>query len=204
MGRALHTAAALGWSPREGWWCWGVLGQEHPLHFLQEPLRQIQHRVWDSLRCHSSRQLEARRAVTFGGLSDGADGLACCAALPPLSWRSRCCPASWPGACGRRQGCWAMACEPTFGAPAAVRRTRTKSTSCGTARSGRRLRRHGAPASVTRQRPSPTWGPLGAAGPVAGLPSGRLACGGWASSPSGWRRGWIGGSWMSSGTALVG
>ena len=77
VGRALRTAASLGWTPREGCWCWDVPGQEHPLHFVQEPLRQLQHRVRDSLRCHSSRQLEARRPVTFGGLGDGADGSAC-------------------------------------------------------------------------------------------------------------------------------
>ena len=35
----------------------------------------------DSLRCHSSRQLEAGRLVTFGGLGNGADGPACRAAL---------------------------------------------------------------------------------------------------------------------------
>ena len=28
----------------------------------------------ESLRCHASRELEARRPVTFGGLGDGADG----------------------------------------------------------------------------------------------------------------------------------
>ena len=28
LGRALHTAATLGWSPREGWWCRGIPGQE--------------------------------------------------------------------------------------------------------------------------------------------------------------------------------
>ena len=49
VGRALQTAATLGWSPREGWWCWDVPGQELPLHFVQEPLRQVQHRVRDSL-----------------------------------------------------------------------------------------------------------------------------------------------------------
>ena len=43
---------------------------------MQEPLRHLQHRVRDSLCCHSSRHLEARRLVTFGGLGDGADGLA--------------------------------------------------------------------------------------------------------------------------------
>ena len=52
---------------------------------MQEPLRQLQHRVRDSLRCHSSRQLEARRPVTFGGLGDGADGPACRAALRAAS-----------------------------------------------------------------------------------------------------------------------
>ena len=85
MGRALRTAASLGWTPHEGWWCWDVPGHEHPLHFVQEPLRQLQHRVRDSLRCHSSRQLEARRPVAFGGLGDGADGPACRAALRAAS-----------------------------------------------------------------------------------------------------------------------
>ena len=85
VGRALRTAASLGWAPREGWWCWDVLGQDHPLHFVQEPLRQLQHRVRDSLRCHSARQLEARRPATFGGLGDGADGPACRAALRAAS-----------------------------------------------------------------------------------------------------------------------
>ena len=77
LGRMLRTAASLGWTPHDCWWCWGVPGQEHPLHFVQEPLRQLQHRVRDSVRCHSSRQLEARRPVTFGRLGDGADGQAC-------------------------------------------------------------------------------------------------------------------------------
>ena len=56
-------------------------GAKAPVHFVQEPLRQVQHRVQDSLRCHSSRQVEARCTVTFAGLGDGADGAACCAAL---------------------------------------------------------------------------------------------------------------------------
>ena len=85
VGRALRTAATLGWTPCEGWWCWDVPGQEHPLHFVQEPLRQLQHRVRDSLRYHSSRQLEAGRPVTFGGLGDGTDGRACRAALQAAS-----------------------------------------------------------------------------------------------------------------------
>ena len=85
VGRALRTAATLGGTPREGWWCWDVPGQEYRLHFVQEPLRQLRHRVRDSPRCHSSRQLEARRPVTFGGLGDGADGLACRAALRAAS-----------------------------------------------------------------------------------------------------------------------
>ena len=38
-----------------------------------------------SLRCHSSRRLEARRPVTFGGLGDGADGPACRTALRAAS-----------------------------------------------------------------------------------------------------------------------
>ena len=85
VGRALRKAASLGWTPREGWWCWDVPGQEQPMHFVQEPLRQLQHRVRDSLRCHSSRQLEARRPVNFGGLGDGADGPACRAVLRAAS-----------------------------------------------------------------------------------------------------------------------
>ena len=80
-GRALRTAASLGWTPREGWWCWDIPGQEHPLHLVQEPLRQLQHRVRDNVRCHSSSQLEARCPVTFGGLCDRGDGPACRAAL---------------------------------------------------------------------------------------------------------------------------
>ena len=52
---------------------------------MQEPLRQIEHRVRDSLRCHSWHQLEARRPVTFRGLGDGADGSARCAALRAAS-----------------------------------------------------------------------------------------------------------------------
>ena len=71
MGRALQTAATLGCSPREGWWCSDVPGQEYPLHFVQEPLRQVQHRVRGSLCCHSSRQLEVWRPVTTGGWATG-------------------------------------------------------------------------------------------------------------------------------------
>ena len=52
---------------------------------MQEPLRQVQNRVRDNLRCDSSRQLEARRPVTFGGLGDGADGPACRVALRAAS-----------------------------------------------------------------------------------------------------------------------
>ena len=37
VGRALETAATLGWSPCEGW-CSDVPWQEHPLHLVQEPL----------------------------------------------------------------------------------------------------------------------------------------------------------------------
>ena len=85
VGCVLRTVATLGWSPREGWWCWDVPGQEHPLHFVQEPLRQLQQRARDSLRCHSSHQLEARRPVTFGGLGDGADCQACRAAVRAAS-----------------------------------------------------------------------------------------------------------------------
>ena len=81
VGRALQAMATLGWRPREGWWCWDVPGQDDPLHLVQEPLRLVQHRVRESLRCHASRQLEARRPITFGGLGDGADGPASRAAM---------------------------------------------------------------------------------------------------------------------------
>ena len=52
---------------------------------MQQPLRQLQHQVRDSLRCHSSRPQEARRPVTFAGLGDGADGPAFRAALREAS-----------------------------------------------------------------------------------------------------------------------
>ena len=84
VGRALCTVASLGMTPREGWWCWDTRAGP-PLHLVQEPLRQLQHRVQDSLRRHSLRQLEARRPVTFGGLGDGADGPACHAAMRAAS-----------------------------------------------------------------------------------------------------------------------
>ena len=85
MGRALCTAASLGLTPHEGSWCWDVPGQEHPLHFVQEPHRQLQHRGRDSLRTHSSCQLEARRRVTFVWLGDRAEGTNCRAALRAAS-----------------------------------------------------------------------------------------------------------------------
>ena len=81
FGRALHVVRLLGWQPLEGWWSWVVPGQTEPLHLVQEPMRQIQHRVRDSLRCHAMRGLEARRPATYGGLGDGVDGEACRAAL---------------------------------------------------------------------------------------------------------------------------
>ena len=81
MGRAPQADATPGWRPREGSWSWDVPGQSDPLHLVQEPLRQVQHRVRDSLRCHASHHLEARRPVTFGGMGYGADGPACRAAM---------------------------------------------------------------------------------------------------------------------------
>ena len=45
------------------------------------PMRQVHHRVRDSLRCHAMRRLEARRPATYGRLGDGVDGEACRAAL---------------------------------------------------------------------------------------------------------------------------
>ena len=66
--------------------------------------------------------------------------------------------------------------------------------SCGTARSGSRPGGYGIPGCVTQRRPSPGRGRR---------TSGRPACGGRASSPSGWRRGWSGNSWTSSCTACT-
>ena len=85
VGRALHAAGTMGCSPRDGWWCSYVPGQENPLHFVQEPHRQIQYRVRDNLRSHSSRQLEARHPVIFEGLGGGADGPTCRVALRTAS-----------------------------------------------------------------------------------------------------------------------
>ena len=81
FGRLLHVVRLLGWQPLEGWWSWAVPGQTEPLELVQEPMRQVQHRVRDSLRCHAMHGLEARRPATYSGLGDGADGEACCAAL---------------------------------------------------------------------------------------------------------------------------
>ena len=47
------------WCSPKGWWCWDIPGQEYPLHLVQEPLRQVQNWVRDSL------QLEAWCPVTF-------------------------------------------------------------------------------------------------------------------------------------------
>ena len=123
VGRALRTAASLGWTPREGWWCWVIPGQEHPLHFVQEPLCQLQHRVRDSLCCYSSRQLEARRPVTFGGLGDGADGPACQAALRAASTeleksllRGLLAGAMWTAARVSGHGMWTNSACPQCGA----------------------------------------------------------------------------------------
>ena len=49
-------------------------GQTEPLHLVQEPMRQIRHRVRGSLRSHAMRGLEARRPATYAGLGDGVDG----------------------------------------------------------------------------------------------------------------------------------
>ena len=39
-----------------------------PLHLVQEPMQQVQHRVQDSLQFHAMRGLEAHRPATYGGL----------------------------------------------------------------------------------------------------------------------------------------
>ena len=68
------TGSQPGTSPRKGSCGWDVPGQGYPPHFVHEPLRYVQQRVWDNLRCHSSRPLEARRLVTFKAPGDGVDG----------------------------------------------------------------------------------------------------------------------------------
>ena len=55
--------------------------QTESLHLVQEPMRQIQHKVQDGLRCHAMRGLQIHRLATYGGLGDGVGGEACRAAL---------------------------------------------------------------------------------------------------------------------------
>ena len=88
--------------------------------------------------------------------------------LPPRSSRSHYCVASWRGPCGRQQGCPATACGPTSHAPIAVRRTRTRSTSCGIAWSGGKQGRYGGIGRGKRQQPSPSSGR-----PTGGRPASR-------------------------------
>ena len=97
-------------------------------------------------------------------------------ASPPRSWRSRCCVASWQAPCGRRRGYPATACGPTLCAPIVGRHMRMRSTSCGTAQSGSGPGKRGALGYGTRRQPSHSLGRPA---------SGRPACGGRASSPSG-------------------
>ena len=81
FGHALHVVRLLGWQPLGGWWSWVVPGQIEPLHLVQEPMRQIQHRVRDNQRRHAMRGLEACRPGPYAGLGDGVDGETCRAAL---------------------------------------------------------------------------------------------------------------------------
>ena len=196
VGRALHTAATLWWSSPDGWWCWDVPEEEHPLHFVHEPLRQIQQWVRSSLRCHSSRQLEARRPVTFKGLGDEVDCPACRTALHAASGESEKSLLH-----GLMAGAlWTVARVSGHG-----RRTNSACLHCGAAHKDKvhdlwdqpeweQAKETWRPGSVTRGRPFPNWGRR---------TSGQPACGRRASSPSGWRRGWLGGSWMSFCTAYT-
>ena len=59
----------------------GMSQRKWSLHFLQEPLKCIQHMVRDS--CHAAQQLEVRRSGMFAGLGNNVDGEACRAAPPP-------------------------------------------------------------------------------------------------------------------------
>ena len=81
MGHALHTAPTLGWSPREGWWCWDVPRAPTALRAgaPSPSARSITGcgTAFAAIPCASLR----RRPVTFGGLGDRADGPACRAAL---------------------------------------------------------------------------------------------------------------------------
>ena len=101
---------------------------------------------------------------------------------------------------GLRDGALCTAARVSMGrgrtprAPSAARRTGTKSISCGTARSGSRPERHGVPGSMTRQRPSPSWGRR---------TTGPHALGRRAFSLCGWRKGLIGDASMSSCTACT-
>ena len=72
MGSALHTNATLGWSPREGWWCWDVPGHR-PLHFVQEPLRQVEHQVRPTFAA-IPRANGGAAPGHLRGLGDGAHG----------------------------------------------------------------------------------------------------------------------------------
>ena len=88
---------------------------------MQEPLCQFQHRVWDSLRRHTSRQQEARRHVTFGGLGDGADRPASHASLQAASrdWEKPLLPGlrvMWTAARASGHGTRASAACPHCGA----------------------------------------------------------------------------------------
>ena len=67
--------AATPGGPHAG--CARMPGQTEPLHRVQEPMRQIQPRMRDSLHCHAMCGLEARCPAPYGGLGDGADGGAC-------------------------------------------------------------------------------------------------------------------------------
>ena len=93
MGMPLPVASTLGWTPCEGWWCWDVPVQVDLLPFVREHLKQVLHRVCESLRCHSSRQLEAHRPVNFGGLGDGAAAAPAALAARQCEWL----PQSWRG-----------------------------------------------------------------------------------------------------------
>ena len=74
---------------------------------------------------------------------------------PPRSWRNRCCAGSWLEPCGQRPGRRVMACAPTPRARTAAQRTRTRTTSCGTARNGTTPGGRGSPRCMTRRGLSP-------------------------------------------------
>ena len=137
VGRARRTAASLGWTLREGWWCWDIPGQEHPLRAGATLPAPTTVPGQPSLALLAPSGGAAPHHLRRAGRRGGWPGLprALRAASTEFE-KSLLHGLLWPGPCGRRPGCRATAREPTPRAPSAARRTRTWPRSCGTARNG--------------------------------------------------------------------